>query len=54
MYVPYLGDPDQVLKGYALIGAEITKLVSRTVKSIAGFIRLLLVKFRPGKLSLNS
>jgi len=54
MYVPYLGDPNQVLQGYALIGAQIAKLVSRAVKSIAGVSRMLFVKFRPGKLSLNS
>ncbi len=54
MYVPYLGDPKTVLEGYAFIGAQIAKWVSFIVKSIAGIFRPLFVRFRTGKLSLNS
>jgi len=54
MYVPYSGDTKEVLEGYALISADIAKMVSRTLKSMASVFRLLFQKIRPAKLSLNS
>jgi hypothetical protein len=54
MYVPYACDIKPIMESYNLIGASITKLVSRFLKFIAGGLRTAMVKAKFSKLSWNA